>query len=360
MQKYDVVIIGSGLGGLLCGYMLGKEGLSVCIVEKNKQLGGCLQVFERNGSIFDTGVHYIGSLDKGQILNRYFTYFGLTDKLKMKKLEADSFDRIGFKDDENGYPFAQGHQHFIDTLLPYFPKEKQGLTRYINKMKEIAQAFPLNNLRYSEENEMDLRYFKENTRDFLRSITSDKKLQNVLAGGNFLYGGDAVSAPLYVHALISNSFIESAWRPVDGSAQIAKILALGIISQGGTFCNNCKAQKFIFKEGALKYIQLSDNELIEGKYFISDIHPARTLQMLDTPLIRKTYRERLMTLDNSLSTFILYIKLKKNSFSQMNHNFYYFNDTDVWKAAKYQTNEWPSQYMLLTPDHSVSDDFAIP
>ncbi|HPT03556.1 MAG TPA: NAD(P)-binding protein [Bacteroidales bacterium] len=358
MQTYDVVIIGSGLGGLLCGYMLGKEGLNVCIIEKNKQLGGCLQVFKRNGSIFDTGVHYIGSLDKGQILHRYFSYCGLMDKLKMKKLDANGFDLIGFRDDDKNYAFAQGHDHFLDTLLTFFPEEKQGLTLYVNKIREIAKAFPLNNLRYSEENEMDLSYFKENTRDFLRSITSNEKLQNVLAGGNFLYGGDAEKSPLYVHALITNSFIESSWRLVDGSAQLADLLAQGIISQGGTIRKNGEAQKFICKENILKYVQLSDNECIEGKYFISDIHPALTLDMLETSVIRKTYRERITTLENSLSAFILYINLKKSSFPKLNHNYYYFRDDDVWKASKYQTNDWPSQYMLLTPENSASSEYA--
>ena len=40
MEQYDVLIIGSGMGGLVCGSILSKEGYKVCIVEKNKQLGG--------------------------------------------------------------------------------------------------------------------------------------------------------------------------------------------------------------------------------------------------------------------------------------------------------------------------------
>ena len=56
-KEFDVVIIGSGLGGLLCGYILSEEGFSVCILEKNKQLGGSLQTFVRDRCIFDTGIH---------------------------------------------------------------------------------------------------------------------------------------------------------------------------------------------------------------------------------------------------------------------------------------------------------------
>ena len=47
MQHSDVVIIGSGLGGLACGTILAKEGYKVCILEKNKQNGGNLQTYVR-------------------------------------------------------------------------------------------------------------------------------------------------------------------------------------------------------------------------------------------------------------------------------------------------------------------------
>ena len=71
-EAYDIVIIGSGLGGLVSANFLAKEGYSVCVLEKNKQHGGNLQIFIRNKTIFDTGVHYIGGLDKGQTLYKIY------------------------------------------------------------------------------------------------------------------------------------------------------------------------------------------------------------------------------------------------------------------------------------------------
>ena len=70
---YDIVIIGGGLGGLQCGYILAKNGLNVCVLEKNPVLGGCLQSYRRRGAEctleFDSGMHYVGGLDQGQPLN---------------------------------------------------------------------------------------------------------------------------------------------------------------------------------------------------------------------------------------------------------------------------------------------------
>ena len=72
------VIIGSGLGGLSCGAILAKCGYEVTVLEKEAVIGGCLQCFERRGKRFETGMHFIGSADKGQTLFRL-----------MKALEID-------------------------------------------------------------------------------------------------------------------------------------------------------------------------------------------------------------------------------------------------------------------------------
>ncbi|MBT3208314.1 MAG: NAD(P)-binding protein, partial [Bacteroidetes bacterium] len=85
-NKYDVIIIGGGLGGLLCGNILSREGLSVCILEQNKKLGGSIQSFAKNKTIFNTGLNYTESLGEGEVLNRYFKYFKIMDKLKIKRL----------------------------------------------------------------------------------------------------------------------------------------------------------------------------------------------------------------------------------------------------------------------------------
>ena len=56
---YDVVIIGSGLGGLVCANILAKENLRVCILEKNQQFGGNLQTFSRDKIIFEYKCRWI-------------------------------------------------------------------------------------------------------------------------------------------------------------------------------------------------------------------------------------------------------------------------------------------------------------
>ena len=131
-MKFDVVIIGCGLGGLLCGIILSKEGYNVCLIEKNHKLGGSLQTFGRKACIFNTGLNYTESLDKGQVLYQYFRYFGLYDNLRIKKLDEDGFDIISFPDAK--FKLAMGQANFKETLLRDFPAEKEGLTRYLKKL----------------------------------------------------------------------------------------------------------------------------------------------------------------------------------------------------------------------------------
>lgn len=76
-MKYDVIIIGSGLGGLACAHILSKAGKNVLVLEKEAQPGGCLQSYKRNGFTFDTGFHYVGGLEEGQSLYAAFKMLGL-------------------------------------------------------------------------------------------------------------------------------------------------------------------------------------------------------------------------------------------------------------------------------------------
>lgn len=358
MEQFDVVIIGSGLGGLECGYILAKEGYKVCILEKNRQFGGNLQIFVRDRAIFDTGIHYIGGLDEGQNLNQYFKYFGLMDKLKLKRMDIDGFDVISFSGHQKEYRHAQGYDHFIDVLSKDFPKERENIIAYCNKIREVTQQFPLYNLRVGSKDILNTKIFEINARDYIESVTKDVMLRNVLAGSNPLYAGNGDRTPLYVHALVVNTYIESSWKCVDGGSQIATLLVKSVKNMGGVVRNYSRVKKIRCEGDKAQYVELENGEKIFAKTFISNIPPADTLDLLENSRIRPAYRRRIRELKNTISVFTLNMVMKPETFPYLNHNIYHYAKQDVWNEIHYKENEWPTSYALFTPYSAKSEKYT--
>jgi phytoene dehydrogenase-like protein len=358
MNKFDVVIVGSGMGGLCCGFILAKEGYNVCILEKNRQLGGSLQIFSRSKAIFDTGIHYIGGLAEGQNLFQYFKYFGLMEKLKLKRLDINGYDRIRFIGDDTDYFHAQGHENFVNILAAQFPGERSNLQRYVDKIKDICKFFPLYTLSNQKKNIMDADFLNLNAKEYIESITPDKKLRAVLAGSNALYAGVPGKTPFYLHALVVNSYIESAWKCINGGSQIAKYLSQNFKNQGGTILNYHQVTHFNLNGNEINSAELSNGKKIEGKYFISNIDLTKTLEMIKGSAIRPAYRTRIHSLENTISVFILNIVFKKNSFRYWNYNRYVIGSWDVWKPIHYTSADWPGGVAMFTPASAKNDEFT--
>jgi all-trans-retinol 13,14-reductase len=358
MKKYEVLIIGSGMGGLVCAAILSKEGFSVCVVEKNRQIGGSLQTFVRDRVIFDSGVHYIGGLDKGQNLYQIFKYLGIMDKLNLVRMEDDVFDKIVFYGEDKEYCFAQGYENFIQKLLIHFPDEEKGLRKYCSKIQEICSKFPLYNLNASVDFNDKTAVLEIDTKTFIESVTSNKRLQEVLAGNNALYAGREDMTPLYVHALVLNSYIESSWKCIDGGSQLSKVLSKVIRENGGEILRNAEVKRIVEEEGKISFVELSDKEKIYAENFISNIHPIKTLEMTETDIIKKAYRNRINSMENSVSSFTMNIVLRKNSFKFFMHNYYCIKPGRVWTCADYTDENWPLGYALFIAPSSRSPEYA--
>jgi len=354
MTVYDAVIIGGGLGGLLCGNILSKEGMNVCLIEKNHKLGGSIQTFGRKGCIFNTGLNYTESLDDGQVLNQYFRYFGLLGKLKLRRLDPNGFEIIDFSNGQ--YRFAMGKEQFLDTLSHDFPGETQGLKAYISRINDICQAIPLYTFSGEPSNIIDNSNLSTGAARFIRSVISDGRLQNIIAGNNMLYSGTETKTPLYIHALINNSFIESAWRIADGSHNMGNILENSILDNGGTIVKKRRAEKLVSENGKVNYVVIQGNERIYGRNFIANLHPSELLKIIDPGNLRKTFSIRINSLEDTMGMFTLYLVFKKNTVPYTNFNFYHFNQDNVWVASDYELSRWPQNYLYMPV--AMSDDSA--
>jgi all-trans-retinol 13,14-reductase len=358
MENFDIIIIGSGMGGLVCADILGKEGFKVCVLEKNKQIGGSLQTYVRDKVIFDSGVHYIGGLEKGQNTYQIFNYLGIMDQLKLQRQDMDAFDKILVEGDDAVYNIAQGYDNFIKQMLVHFPGEEKALNLYCDKIKEICAKFPLYNLRSSNNIDEKADILEIDTKAFIDSITDNPKLQQILAANNALYAGQADKTPLYVHALILNSYIESSWKCLDGGSQIAKLISKNIKGHGGKIVRNAEVKKIVEEGGVATHVVLENGEKLYAKYFISNMHPVKTLELTETPIIKNAYRNRLKSLENSVSAFTLNIIFKKDSFKYLNSNYYCGRDGMVWTTADHTEENWPLGYAIFCGASSKSPEYA--
>ena len=89
----DVVVVGAGLGGLLCAVELARQGYKVTVLEQHSVAGGYAHSFRRKGYHFDISLHSIGGLAPGDLTHGVLSSLGVFDKLEIKRcdtlLEAD-------------------------------------------------------------------------------------------------------------------------------------------------------------------------------------------------------------------------------------------------------------------------------
>ncbi len=356
MHNERVVIIGSGLGGLSCGVILAKNGYKVTLLEQGVQLGGCLQCFMRGGAKFETGMHFVGSAYKGQTLDKLMHYLELTD-VKLSQLSPDGYDVVSL----NGkrYKFATGREAFIRQMTEYFPDQRENLERYYDLIEKVAGASSLHSLKYADSDVMvNAEYQLRSINAVVEEIITDPLLAKVIVGNLPLYAAERDKTPFSVHAFIMDFYNQSAFRFVGGSDTVAKSLVKTIERYGGEVLNRRKVEEIICDDTHAVAVKTQSGEEIPCDYVISDTHPMRTLEMLDTKLIRPAFRRRVNEIPQTIGGFSLYLKFKKDRCPYMNYNLYSYNGDTPWNCENYDETTWPKGFLYMHLCHKENPKFA--
>ncbi|ODS42039.1 MAG: all-trans-retinol 13,14-reductase [Candidatus Altiarchaeales archaeon IMC4] len=132
-NEYDVIIVGSGIGGLTCGALLSKRGYKVLVLEQHSQVGGYCSSFKRKGFVFNTGVEDVsGLLEKGPI-NFLLKELGL----KKEDLFMKNTVRYIFKGKE--IDATRNLKEFIKLLSEKFPDEKKSISAFFNEVEKAYE-----------------------------------------------------------------------------------------------------------------------------------------------------------------------------------------------------------------------------
>jgi phytoene dehydrogenase-like protein len=134
-KQYDVIIIGAGVSGLTAAALLSKAGLSVCVLERHRLIGGYLQGFSRKGFRFDTAIHWLNQYGENGSVTNVFKYIGDDFPIphRMKKIHRHVTSAYDFT-------LTNNPDELKAQLIKDFPHEAKGIEKFFKAAKVVAKV----------------------------------------------------------------------------------------------------------------------------------------------------------------------------------------------------------------------------
>ena len=217
-DRWDVIIVGAGVGGLTAASMLVRAGLRVLILERNPHPGGTAYVYHQKGFTFPMGP--LGFSTPRLIIETLKILDG--DDLKLLPVQY----RIKALDLE--IPLSLTFPRMTEELTKLFPKEGKSVRQFFKEIEEIVSAMhpPDNNLNRSLLEETS----KKSALEYLSGMVKDGRLRRVLGsiGTQEPYSNLPLMAAMW--NLMSN---EKIWYPVGGMRAFCERLVQAVVGHRG-------------------------------------------------------------------------------------------------------------------------------
>ena len=362
MADYQAIVIGSGAGGLSSALSLSRSGFSVLLLEAMPSFGGYLNPFRRKPYKFDTGLHYVCELGKGERFWSLLDTLGIIDKVRFIQLDPEGFNRYIFRDFE--FRLCKGKERFKEDLLKAFPKEERGITRFLEVSEKITKAMQasmsrergfLEMLWFLLKNPVMLKYSRVPYQKLLDEVTSDKQLQAVLAGHSGNYGLPPERASILISIQVLNHILTGAYYPQGGSGAFRDAFLDALRNHGTEMKNNARVVR-IDKKGNEFSVVTESGETYTARVVISDADPVITLGKLINPqIVPSKIRKKVQFLRPSVGGFYAFIgtDLDLPSLGVTDVNIYHHEDFDVNRLYEVMTapslQETVPFYLITSP-----------
>lgn len=352
------IIIGSGLGGLSTGVILAKNGYDVTILEQASQVGGCLQCFTRDGVKFETGMHFIGSLDDGQVLSHYFNYLDIKDKVVLNRLDPKAYDVVSLQGER--FAFPNGRDAFIEKFAQRFPDQRENLERYCDLIEQVASLSPFRDLQHvvDENRFIDDKLLYQSLSDVIDQTITDPLLREVLVGNLSLYAAQKAKTPFATHAFIFDFYNSSAFRIVGGSDAIVKALTEVFEQHGGKIFTRRKVTKILVEGKKASGVLTANGEKFTADVVISDVNPKQMIGMVDDGVFTQAYKSRIKSIADTTAVFSLFLRFKEGAMPYLNSNFYGFSTDSPWQMNGDIGDKWPQGYLYMHHCHEPNPKYA--
>lgn len=318
-QNYDVLVIGSGIGGLSVAAILAKSGKKVLVLEQHFAPGGFTHAFRRNDYEWDVGLHYVGQVHvEGTLLNAAFRY--ITDgKLEWAPMD-EVYDKAFFG--EEIFDFVRGREKQKAKLKQYFPAEEDmaSIDKYfalLDEVQNVGTAYYAEKilppfagkLAASLLQKKLLHYSDQTTLSVLKSLTDNPKLIGVLTVQYGDYGLPPGQSSFYMHAMVANHYMEGAAYPVGGAGSLARHIVPVIETAGGKVMTKSKVEQILVNGNKAIGVKTEDGQIYTADKVISDTGIENTFkQLLPSEIIQKHQLDtKLLQIKPAVAHVALYI-----------------------------------------------------
>ncbi len=334
-NKYDIIIIGAGISGLIAGTYLAKYGRKVLIAEKNNRVGGCCSSFIRGGHEFDAGAHIIGSCHRNNLFGSILKEL----KIKIDFIQLTPTDLIHFPTET--IRINSDYKEFRLYLIKRFKYEKEGVDIFFNILLKAnnSQTIPYIIRQFAN---MTYQTFLDTlfTSDILKSILS------VQCGYLGLRPRDA--SAISAIFMLQSYLIDGAFYPKKGSQALSNSIADAFKDFGGKLFLNAEVNKILIKNDQIKGVLIGDNE-ITSNIVISASDILRTYKELINIKAKKEEKvnKKLDIFKPSISSCILYLGLS-NKIDLKNKHGWYYDSYDINRSFMKQI------YVHISTNHTIN------
>ncbi len=233
-MRYDIIIIGAGLGGLTAGAKLAREGMKVLVIEQHSRPGGCATTFRRGVFTLEVGLHEMDGPGGRDIKNRIFSELDVTGKVEF--LPVPEFYR--FIRGDLAVTVPHDPQVAAARFSEMFPKETEGIARYYEQILNPKK-------RAADNSDPDI-----SVGSFLDSIISNEDLKLILLGNLGYFHDDPYSLSLAYYSVAQGSYYSNGASFIKGGSQrLSDHLAAYIHSHGGQVLLNHLVTGVTVKDG---------------------------------------------------------------------------------------------------------------
>ncbi|MEH6605027.1 MAG: NAD(P)/FAD-dependent oxidoreductase [Pseudomonadales bacterium] len=317
---YDMVVIGSGIGGLTAAACLAKMGKKVCVLEQHYTAGGFTHSYERNGYEWDVGVHYIGDVGSSRAMGRRLFDYVTDGALEWEPMD-DHFDRIFLGPEQ--FDLVAGKVAYREALVAAFPEEEQAIDTYLRYMRGVKDGVRLYTLNKiipawaskavgKIQQRKSPAFFNQTTREVLESITDNQKLIAVLTGQWGDCGLPPAKSSFIIHSMIAQHYINGGFYPVGGASRMAETILPVIQQAGGDVFTYASVEKILVNDKGAYGVRMADGHEIEAPIVISNAGVFNTFNDLldDEVPQREAYLAHLQQVEPSMASICLYIGIK--------------------------------------------------